>query len=114
MRNIQKRHKRIKHINSFINARLQRKPRKFAEKPISGSRVPVPIYELDLESWVLGPTFMFLGIGSWVPPMSWLPGIGSRVPPMSWLPGIGSRVPPAVRGLGSSEMPFFRYLLMCF
>ena len=101
MRNIQKRYKRIKHINSFINARLQRKPRKFAEKPISGSRVPGPIYELDLESWVLGPTFRFLGIGSWVPPMNWVPGIGSRVPP-------------TVRGLGSSEMPFFRYLLMCF
>ena len=41
------RHKRKKHMNSFINARLQRKLRKFAENPISGSRVlrlgsPVP------------------------------------------------------------------------
>ena len=34
MRNIQNRHKRIKHMNSLINARLQRKSRKFAENPI--------------------------------------------------------------------------------
>ena len=31
MKNIQNRHKLIKHTNSFINARLQRKLRKFAE-----------------------------------------------------------------------------------
>ena len=37
MRSIQNRHKRIKDMNSFINARLQRKLIKFAENPLSGS-----------------------------------------------------------------------------
>ena len=39
MRNIRNRHKRIKHMNSFINARFQRKPRKFSENPLSGCQV---------------------------------------------------------------------------
>ena len=39
MKNIQNRHKRIKHMNSVINTRLQRRLRKFAENPLSGSRV---------------------------------------------------------------------------
>ena len=39
MRNIKNRHKRIKHMNSFINARRQRKLRKFPENPLSGSWV---------------------------------------------------------------------------
>ena len=39
MRNIQNRHKRIKYMNSFINARFQRKLRKFAEKLLPGSWV---------------------------------------------------------------------------
>ena len=53
---IQNRHKRIKLVNSFINARLQRKLRKFAENPLSGSR-------------------------SQVPPVRWVPVLGSRVSP---------------------------------
>ena len=57
MKNVQNRHKRIKHMNSFINARLQRKLRKFAENPLSGSRVP---------------------------PMSWVPDLGSWVPPLGY------------------------------
>ena len=53
-------------MNSFINARLQRKLRKFAENPLSGS-------------WVSGPTFRVQGLGSRAPPMSRVPGFGSRV-----------------------------------
>ena len=89
MRSIQNRHKRcIKHMNSFmrmnsfLNARLQRKLRKFSENPISGS-------------WVSGPTIR-------------VPGLGSRVPPMRWIPGLESHVLPTVPGLGShlSDTPF--------
>ena len=71
MKSIRNRHKRIKHMNSVINARLQRKLRKFAENPLSGSRVS-------------GPTFRASGLGSWVPPVSWVPGLGSRVPPLEF------------------------------
>ena len=39
MRNIQNRHKRIKHMISFINARRQRKLRKFLENPLPESQV---------------------------------------------------------------------------
>ena len=39
MRNIQNRHKRIKHRNSLIIARLWRKLIKFSENPVSGSEV---------------------------------------------------------------------------
>ena len=46
MRNIQNRHKRIKHMNSFINARLQRKLRKFSNNLLSGSKVWVPTFWL--------------------------------------------------------------------
>ena len=59
MRNTQNRHKRIKRMNSFANARFQRKLRKFIEIPLSGSRVS--------------------GLGFWVPPMTWVRGLGSRV-----------------------------------
>ena len=75
MKNIENRHKRIKHMNSFINARLQRKLRKFAGNPLSGSQVPGlgshlqgprsqvpgPTYELGSGSWVTGTTFRALG-----------------------------------------------------
>ena len=44
MRNIQNRYKRIKHINSFINGRLQRKLEKFAENPFSASLVSGPTF----------------------------------------------------------------------
>ena len=57
---MQNRHKRIKHMNSFINVRRQRKLRKFSENPFSGSqvlgfgsRVP-PLGSLVLS---LGPTY---------------------------------------------------------
>ena len=39
MKNIQNRHKNIKHMNSFLKPRLQRKLRKFAENLLSGSGV---------------------------------------------------------------------------
>ena len=39
MRNIQNRQKPIKHMNSFINARWQRKLIKFSENPLSDSQV---------------------------------------------------------------------------
>ena len=79
---MQNRHKRIKHMNSFLNARLQRKLRKFAENPLSRSRVPGPTYELRPGSRVLGPVFR-------------VPSLESRVQ------GLGSRVLPKVPGLGS-------------
>ena len=60
MRNIQNRHKRIKHMNLVINARFQRKLRKFAENPLPGSHVS--------------------GLGSRLPPMSWIPGLRFQVP----------------------------------
>ena len=88
MKNIQNRHKLIKHTNSFINARLQRKLRKFAENSLSGSRVPSPTYELGTWRRVLGPTFRAPGLESWVPPMKWVPGLGFRVSPK--FPGLGS------------------------
>ena len=60
MKNIQNRHNRIWHMNSFINTRLQRKLRKCAEIPLSGSRVS-------------GLTVRVLGLGSH------FQGAGSRV-----------------------------------
>ena len=66
MTNVQNRPKRIKQMNSFINARFQRELRKFVENPLSGSLVS--------------------GLGSRVPPLSWVSGLKSRVPPL------GSRV----------------------
>ena len=63
MRNIQNKHKRIKHMKSFINARFQRKLRKFTENPLSGSqawgptfRVSSPTAHLWVESRVSGLT----------------------------------------------------------
>ena len=67
MRNIQNRHKRIKHMNLFINAMFQTKLRKFAENPLPGSQVS--------------------GLGSRHPPMSWIPGLRFQVP------GLRSQVP---------------------
>ena len=60
MRNIENRHKRIKQMNLFINARFQRKLWKFAENPLSESRVSglgsrVPIFG----SWVSRPGSKF-------------------------------------------------------
>ena len=62
MKKIQNR--RINHTNSFINARLQRKLRKFAENPLSGSRVLSP-----RSTYEMGP-------GSRVPQQ--VPGFGSH------------------------------------
>ena len=59
-------------MNSFISARFQRKMRKFPENPPSGSRV--------------------LGLGSRIPPMSWVPGLGSGVSSLGSHPQDGSRV----------------------
>ena len=59
-------------MNSLINARLQRKSRKFTENPISGSWVPrlgsrvsAPTYEMGSASRVSGSTN---NPGSWVRP----------------------------------------------
>lgn len=79
-RNIQNKYRRIKNINSFINSGLQRKQRKFAENPISGSRVP------HLGSRVSGPTY---GLG---------PGFRILSPTFR-VPGLGFRIPPTVPGL---------------
>ena len=91
MTNIQNRHKRIKQMNSFINAWFQRKLRKFAKNPLSGCRLSGP--------------------GSLVWPLSWVLSLESCVPSL-WsrvsCPGsylwVGSRV----AGLGShfSNMTF--------
>ena len=91
-RNIQNRAKLTKHMNSFINARFQRKLRKFAENPLP--LVSGPTYRLGTGFRVLGPTFR-------------VQGLGSRVPPLRCVPGLGTRVPPTVPGLGShfSDMP---------
>ena len=109
MRNIQNRHKCIKHMNSFTNARLQRKLRKFAENPISGSRVPRLGSRVSSLTCELGPGSQVVG------PTVRVPGFGSRVPPMRWVPGIVSRVPPIVPGLGSHfpDMPFLKAWLPC-
>ena len=71
MRNIQHRHKRVKHMNSFKSARFQRKPRKFAQKPLPGPRVSGlafrvsgPRSHLLFEFWVSGATFRVLISGS--------------------------------------------------
>ena len=79
MGNIQNRRKRIKQMNSFIHARLQKKLRKFAENsltfrvpglrsriPLSGSRVSDlgSTSELGPGSRVSGPTFRVLGVES--------------------------------------------------
>ena len=69
MRNIQNIHKCIKHINSFINVRCQRKQRKFLENPFSGSKV--------------------LGPGSWAPGK--VPGLGSCISNPTG--SLGSQVP---------------------
>ena len=81
--NIQNKHRHIKNINSFINSGLQRKPRKFAENPISGSRVPRlwsrvsgPTYGLGPGFRVLSPTFRVAGLGFRIPPT--VPGLGSH------------------------------------
>ena len=106
MRNIQNRHKDIKHMNSFKNVRRQRKLRKFLENPLSRSQVS-------------GPTFRIRLL-----PMNWVPGIGSQVLDLgSHLQCPGSRVlrptyemillslvPPKVPGLVShfSDIPILR------
>ena len=59
-RNIQNRHKRIHHMNSFINAKRQRKLRKFLENPLSGSRVSGLGYHLSF-----GCRFSGLGFHLW-------------------------------------------------
>ena len=86
MRNIQNRHKRIKHMNSLINARLQRKSRKFAENPIwvtrLGSRVPAPTYEMGPGSRVSGPTN---NPGSRVRPFGCAESYGFSIRKLTWL-----------------------------
>ena len=97
MRNMQKRHKRIKQMNSFTNARLQRKLRKFAEKPISGSRVRVPSM-----SWVSS-------LGSWIPRLgSWILGPGSHLWDGSRVSGLGTH-----QRSGVSDLRICRFLDIC-
>ena len=88
------------HINLFINARLQRKPRKFSENPLLGSRV------LSLRSHLQGPRSWVLGTTYELDPRSWfsgpifkVPGLESRVPPLRWVLGLRSWVPPTVLAL---------------
>ena len=73
MRNIKNSHKRIKHMNSFVYARFQRKLRKFAE---NGSRVS-------------GPTFRVTGLGSRISLMRWVLGPGPTNSPRSRIPLFG-------------------------
>ena len=70
-------------MNSFINAMLQKKLRKFAENPISGPDVP------RLMSQVSGP-------------MSWIPGFGS------WVSCLRSRVTDPTNS-PKSQVPFLGY-----
>ena len=77
MRNMQDRHKHIKHMNSFINARRQRKLKIFRKSTfrvlVLGSRIP----PLEFGSQILGPTYeMGLGSPVSVPAKS----LGSQVP----------------------------------
>ena len=75
MRNMQNRRKPIKHMNSFIIARLQRILRKFSENPLTGSRV------LGLRSHIYNPVsqvsvlYLRWVLGLW----SWVPTLWSRV-----------------------------------
>ena len=86
MRNIQNRHKRIKHMNLFINAMFQRKLRKFAENPLPGSQVS--------------------GLGSRHPPMSWIPGLRFQVPGLrSQVPGPIYQIAPESWVLGPTNSP---------
>ena len=91
MRNIQNRHKCIKHMNSFTNARLERKLRKFAENPISGSRVPRLGSRVSSLTCELGPGSRVLGPKVKVPGPTYEMGPGSRVSIPTNSPG--SRVP---------------------
>ena len=108
MRNIQNRHKRIKHMISFINARHQRKFRKFLENPLSEPQVSgLGIHLQDPGSLDPGPTYdLVSGLGSNLQD----PVLGSQVPPMRWVPGLGSRVPPRVPGLSLhfSDLPILK------
>ena len=61
MRNIQNRHKRIRHMNSFINSRLQRKLRKFAENPLLGFRASPLGFRVPLSGSRVPPTVPVLG-----------------------------------------------------
>ena len=86
MRNIQNRHKRINQMNSFINARFQRKLIKFAENTLSGSPVS--------------------GLGSRIPPLNWVAGLESRVPSLrsrSRVPGLSYELGPGSRVSGSTN-----------
>ena len=84
MRVIQNRNKRIKCMNSLINARFQRKLRKFYR--VSGLRSNIQ----DLGSRVPGSTCEF-SPGSRVSGLIFrVPGLGSRVPPMTRVSSLGS------------------------
>ena len=64
IRNIQNRHKRIKHMNTFIIAMFPGKLRKCSENPVSESRVSAP-------------SFRVLGLRSQIPPLRWVPSLKS-------------------------------------
>ena len=103
MGNIKNRRKRIKQMNSFIHARLQKKLRKFAENSLTFS---------GLGSHFQGPGSRISG-----PPLSWVPGLESQVPPLgSWVssPGPIYELGPGFRVSGptnspGSQVPLFRY-----
>ena len=69
MRNIQNRHKDIKHMNSFINVRRQRKLRKFLKNPLSGSQVSGLTFRIPGPTYELGPGYWVSGLRSWVSPL---------------------------------------------
>ena len=71
--------KRIKHINLFIIARLKRKLH--FQGP--GSRVQHILWISSLVSHLVSS---LVSLGSWVPPMRWVPGLVCRVPPK--VPGL--------------------------
>ena len=107
MGNIQNRRKRIKQMNSFIHARLQRKLRKFAENSLT-FRVPGLRSRIPL----LGSRVSDLGSTSELGP-----GLESQVPPLgSWVssPGPIYELGPGFRVSGptnspGSQVPLFRY-----
>ena len=102
MRNIKNRHKRIKQVNSFINAGFQRNLRTFVKNPLSGSPV------LGLESHFQGFGSRFPDSTSGLGPGSRVSSPTFRVPRPTYELGPRSRVSDPTNSPGS-QVPLFGY-----
>ena len=101
MRNIQNTQKCIKQMNSFINARFQRKLRIFAENPISGSRFSGLVFHFQgFGSPVPGPSpELVSSLEPGIPPLrSWVSSLGSHLLVGSWVSGLRSHQHSRVSG----------------